>query len=76
MLNVKTLLEGNTSWNVIQGKFRRIVNTWKGRDGAFQIFSDSDHFVALSRENAMIKAARYEISNKGSAYNEGKMYRT
>ena len=72
MLNAKTLLEGNTSWNVSQGKFRRIVNTWKGGDGvvAFHIVSDSDHYVALSRENAMMKAAGCKISNinKGSVY--------
>ena len=72
MLNAKTLFEKNTSWNIMQGKFRRIVNIWKGGDGviAFQIFSDSDHYVALSRENAMINAAGCVTSNinKGSVY--------
>ena len=37
---------------------------------AFQMLSDSDHYIALSRENSMIKAAGCKISNinKGLVY--------
>ena len=72
MTQAKTIFEGNISGNLNQGKFRKIVNIWRGGNGvvAFQIFSDSDHYVALSRENAMINAAGFGTTNinQGSKY--------
>ena len=53
-------------------KSESIINVWKNGNGiiVLQLFSESNHYVSLSRENAMIRAAKPNITNirNGSAY--------
>ena len=46
-------------------KYTKIVNTWKNKDGivVLQFLSESDHYISLCRENAMIKAVGNTLTN-------------
>ena len=54
-------------------KFTKMLEIWKRGDGivVLQILSDSDHYLALCRENAMIQATGKTLLtniNNGSVY--------
>ena len=53
-------------------KCEKILNVWENGDGIInlQIFSDSDHYIAMCREYAFIKAVGSSITNinNGSIY--------
>ena len=53
-------------------KSKQIIKVWRNGNGIviLQIYSDSNHYVALCRENAMIRAAKPNITNirNGSSY--------
>ena len=56
----------------INSKSRCIINIWKRGNGilVLQLYSESNHYVSLCRENAMIRAAKPNITNirNGSSY--------
>ena len=53
-------------------KSRSIINVWQSgkRIIVLKLYSESNHYVALCRENAMIRAAKPNITNirNGSSY--------
>ena len=72
LVEAHTLFEGKMELNKINAKFTKIVQTWKKGEGVvvLQFLSESDHFVSLCRENAMIKSAGNSLTNliNGSVY--------
>jgi hypothetical protein len=66
-----TLLRGyhcwRAKWNIrtINANYRKIANIWKKGEGivVLQVFSDSDHYISLCRENAMIKSVGKSLTN-------------
>ena len=53
-------------------KSKQIIKVWENGNGIViqQIYNDSNHYVALCRENAMIRAAKPNLANirNGSSY--------
>ena len=72
LLEGKSLFEGNFSYKTMSSKFQKILDIWKLGNGlvVFQIFSNSDHYLSLCREYAMIKAAGKNLTNinQGSVF--------
>ena len=69
MTDAKYRMEFNMETN---SKSRSIINIWQSGNGiiVLQLYSESNHYVALCRENAMIRAAKPNITNirNGSSY--------
>ena len=65
LLEGKLLLEGKMKLAKISAKFTKITEIWKRGNGivVLQLFNDSDHYLSLCRENAMIKAAGNNLTN-------------
>ena len=65
LLEGKSLLEGKMKLAKISAKFTKITEIWKRGNGivVLQLFNDSDHYLSLCRENAMIKAAGNNLTN-------------
>ena len=72
LVEAKNLFIGKLPKSKITAKVTKIEKIWKQRKGivVFQIFSDSDHYMSLCRENAMIKAVGSKLTNliNGSIY--------
>lgn len=68
----KELLMGKLPKRKITAKYSKIEKVWKQNKGVvvLQIFSDSDHYLSLCRENSMIKAVGKNLTNliNGSIY--------
>ena len=66
------LFEGKMELNKINAKYSKITSVWRKGNGIvlLQVYSDSDHYVSLCRENAMIKAVGKNLTNliNGSVY--------
>lgn len=64
------ILEGKLNKN--NAKYTKMLELWKTGRGivVLQLLSDSDHYLALCRENAMIKATGKTLTNinNGSVY--------
>lgn len=72
LVEAKNILSAGIKQGYNGVKIDRILNIWKRGGGiiALQIFSDSDNYISMAREYAMIKAAKNYIAN---IYN-GAMY--
>ena len=72
MYEAKSAFEGKIDLRKINAKLTKITRIWHNGKGIviIQIFSDSDHYISLCRENAMIKAAGNKLTNliSGSIY--------
>ena len=72
LFEAASILNNEGLYKEISAKFERIIDVWKQGNGivALQVYNDSDHYVSLCRENAMMEAAGDSITNhnKGSAY--------
>ena len=53
------VFDGKMKLSKISAKLSKISNSWESGNGVaiIQLFSDSDHYISLCRENSMIKAA-------------------
>ena len=71
LLEGKKLLGTSSNLKMCE-KYLKIQKVWKKGAGivVMQIFSDADHYLALCRENAMIKAVGKTLTNliNGSIY--------
>ena len=65
LVEAKNILSAGIKQGYNGVKFDRILNIWKRGGGiiALQIFSDSDNYISMAREYAMIKAAKNYIAN-------------
>ena len=73
LIETKSYLEGKMgNLNKISAKITKLSSIWNAGNGLIilQIFSDSDHYLSLCRENSMIKAAGRSLTNliNGSIY--------
>ena len=72
MFEAKSVFEGKINLKKISAKLTKIARIWENGKGVIilQIFSESDHYISLCRENAMIKAAGTKLTNliSGSIY--------
>ena len=68
----KKIIQGVLPKSKMCAKYSKIKKVWEKGSGVvvMQIFSDSDHYLALCRENAMIKAVGNTLTNliNGSIY--------
>ena len=64
--------EGKMDVSKINAKYTKIAKIWENGGGIvlLQVFNESDHYVSLCRENAMIKAVGPSLTNliNGSFY--------
>ena len=53
------VFDGTMNFSKITAKLSKISKSWENGNGVaiIQLFSDSDHYISLCRENSMIKAA-------------------
>lgn len=72
MFEAKSVFEGKMDLRKINSKLTKIAKIWENGKGVIilQIFSDSDHYISLCRENAMIKSVGSKLTNliSGSIY--------
>ena len=72
MVEALSLLEGKMDLCKINAKYTKIVSIWKKGEGVveLQVFSESDHYISLCRENSMIKSIGNNLTNliNGSVY--------
>ena len=72
LLEGKSCLDGDLKLGKISSKLTKITEIWKRGEGivVLQLFSDSDHYLSLCRENSMIEAAGSKLTNlrSGSIY--------
>ena len=65
LLEGKKCFDGKMELSKITSKLSKIKDIWKRGGGivVLQLFSDSDHYLSLCRENAMIRAAGNSLTN-------------
>ena len=72
LIEALSLIEGRMNIKKVNAKYTKIVNIWNKKSGVIilHLFSDSNHYISLSRENAMIKAVGKSLTNliSGSVY--------
>ena len=72
LYDTEKMLEGKLQIEKRCAKYNKISQVWKKGEGVvpLQLCSDSDHYLALCRENSMIKAVGAKLTNliNGSIY--------
>ena len=72
LIEALAVLDGKMPLKKISAKLSKIAGIWETENGVvlLQIFNDSDHYISLCRENAMIKAVGNTLTNilNGSIY--------